>query len=41
MKALAMLFFLALAAPSQTIPADPDDIGGVVTSAKGPEAASG
>ena len=38
MKAIAMLFSLALTALAQTIPADPDDIGGVVTSAKGPEA---
>ena len=38
MKSVAMLFSLALAAIAQNIPADPDDIGGVVTSAKGPEA---
>src|SRR5215467_14124262 len=38
MKAIAMLFFLALIATAQNIPAGPDDIAGVVTSSKGPEA---
>src|SRR5271166_2962055 len=38
MKALAMLFSLALAALAQTIPSDPNDIAGTVTSSKGPEA---
>ena len=38
MKFVAMLFSLALGAIAQTIPADPDDIAGIVTSDKGPEA---
>jgi hypothetical protein len=38
MKAIAMLFSLALTTTAQNIPADPDTIAGIVTSAKGPEA---
>ena len=38
MKGIAALFFLALTATAQTIPAGPDDIAGTVTSSKGPEA---
>ena len=38
MKFVALLFSLALAAIAQNIPADPDDIAGIVTSDKGPEA---
>jgi hypothetical protein len=38
MKTLAVYVFLAIASLAQTIPADSDDISGVVSSAKGPEA---
>src|SRR5215472_9360574 len=38
MKATAVLISLAFTCLGQTIPTDPDDIAGVVTSAKGPEA---